>query len=222
MFFILGGIYVNFKYIFSNYFLAFCISTFIIISAVFSVCMFKPLYYLDINTLNLQSRMPISVYEIKKNYSYAVDYILEKTDDNFSLPSLPSSENGKTHFYEVRMIFKSLRSLWIITFGISILYGLFKIINKDYLFFKYSGNILITFSALIVLASLFNFNYIFTLFHKLFFNNDYWIFNSSLDPIILLLPEKFFYHCSVIILCITSLSGILLKIIYKISRKSNW
>lgn len=212
---------MNFKYIFLNYFLAFCISIFIIISAVFSVCMFKPLYYFDINALNLQSRMPISIYEIKKNYNYAVDYILEKTDDNFSLPSLPSSENGKTHFYEVRMIFKSLKSLWIITFGISILYGIFKIINKDYLFFKYSGNILITFSALIVLASLFNFNYIFTLFHRLFFNNDYWIFNSSLDPIILLLPEKFFYHCSIIILCITSLSGIIFKIIYQIFKKSN-
>ena len=45
-----------------------------------------------------------------------------------------------------------------------------------------------------------DFDSAFTAFHKIFFNNDYWIFNPRLDQIINILPQEFFYHCAVLIL----------------------
>ena len=40
---------------------------------------------------------------------------------------------------------------------------------------------------------------VFVIFHELFFNNDYWIFDYRTDPIILLLPDEFFMHCALLI-----------------------
>ena len=39
-----------------------------------------------------------------------------------------------------------------------------------------------------------NFEGSFVLFHKTMFNNDYWIFDPNLDPVINILPEEFFFH----------------------------
>ena len=46
-------------------------------------------------------------------------------------------------------------------------------------------------------------------------NNDYWIFNPRLDQIINILPEKFFYHCAILILILVMLWSIILRLIYK-------
>lgn len=40
---------------------------------------------------------------------------------------------------------------------------------------------------------------LFTAFHKLFFDNNYWIFSVRKDPVILILPEAFFLHCALLI-----------------------
>ena len=69
----------------------------------------------------------------------------------------------------------------------------------------------------IVLFTIFiiDFDSAFTAFHKIFFNNDYWIFNPRLDQIINILPQEFFYHCAVLILILLMLSSIILRLVYK-------
>ena len=42
---------------------------------------------------------------------------------------------------------------------------------------------------------LIDFSWAFTMFHKLFFRNDYWIFDPRIDPIIIALPEELFMIC---------------------------
>ncbi|HAP20997.1 MAG TPA: TIGR01906 family membrane protein, partial [Lachnospiraceae bacterium] len=65
-----------------------------------------------------------------------------------------------------------------------------------------------------------NWDQFFILFHKLFFNNDYWIFDADTDPIILLLPDGFFMHCALMILVLTIIASILCLVIYrKLSRR---
>ena len=36
----------------------------------------------------------------------------------------------------------------------------------------------------------------FNLFHHAFFRNDYWIFDPAVDPVITILPDRFFLHCA--------------------------
>ena len=48
-------------------------------------------------------------------------------------------------------------------------------------------------------AAAIDFNKAFILFHKVFFNNDMWMFDPAADPIIEILPEAFFMHCAMVI-----------------------
>lgn len=205
-----------------NILLSLSLSLFIIISAVFILCSFKSLYYYDIKNLNLAEKTSMTAYEIKLNYDYSIDYILGKTDDEFILPTLPSSAEGKIHFYEVRKIFETLKNLWFFTLSLNILALIFKFINKDYIFFNYAANILFIFSISIIAMSLINFKIAFSLFHNIFFNNNYWMFNSYTDPIILLLPQKFFYHCALFIISLIIISALLLKFTYNKILNSNY
>ena len=59
-----------------------------------------------------------------------------------------------------------------------------------------------------------NFNKVFIAFHKLAFNNDYWIFNYKTDPIITFLPEDFFMLCAIAIVGLVFLSGIAMLFLY--------
>ena len=44
-----------------------------------------------------------------------------------------------------------------------------------------------------------DFQRMFLLFHRVFFSNDYWIFDPDADEIINILPEQFFMHCALIV-----------------------
>ncbi|MFW6015455.1 MAG: TIGR01906 family membrane protein [bacterium] len=45
-----------------------------------------------------------------------------------------------------------------------------------------------------------NFNYFFTVFHEIFFNNDLWILNPQKDILIQLVPLQFFINTSILIM----------------------
>ena len=57
------------------------------------------------------------------------------------------------------------------------------------------------------------------IFHKLFFDNDYWIFDYRTDPIILLLPDEFFMHCALMIFGGVLLGAIVCLVSYMVLRK---
>ena len=55
----------------------------------------------------------------------------------------------------------------------------------------------------------------FVLFHKLFFNNDYWIFDETTDPVIRILPDGFFLHCAFMILFLIILGSVICLFCYR-------
>ena len=60
---------------------------------------------------------------------------------------------------------------------------------------------------------------VFVVFHELFFNNDFWIFDYRTDPIILLLPDEFFMHCALLIFGGVLLGVVVCMVIYLILTK---
>lgn len=64
-----------------------------------------------------------------------------------------------------------------------------------------------------------NWDQFFVKFHELFFNNDYWIFDETTDPVITLLPDGYFMHCALMILAIIFLSSLLSFILYRKKTK---
>ena len=194
----------------------------VIFSVIFSVLIistiikftvgFKQLYYFDIEYLNIPVLSGLSKEDIKKNYDYMIDYNLDKDNKEFELPSIKSSENGKIHFEEVRKIFK-------ISLVLSIIGLVINILNKNIEFLKTTSKALIVIPLILMLPIVVNFEGSFVLFHKTMFNNDYWIFDPNLDPVINILPEEFFFHAGLMILILIIIASLTNYLIYRFLKR---
>ena len=205
---------------FLNVIFSICFSIFIITTAINFTVAFKELYYYDIDKLNIPNLSHLSKEEIKLNYDYLVKYNLSKNVEEFKMPTIKSSEQGKIHFEEVRDIFQNINKISKICLFISLIGIAISIKNKDIQILNYTSKALITIPIILAIPIIINFEDTFVIFHKLMFSNDYWIFDPSLDPVINILPEEFFFHAGIMILGIVLLVSIILYIIYKfISKK---
>ncbi|MGL5347817.1 MAG: TIGR01906 family membrane protein [Peptostreptococcaceae bacterium] len=195
-----------------------CLGIFLIIGAVKFTVGFKELYYFDIGYLNIPKLSDLSEEEIKLNYDYLIDYNLSKSVDNFEMPTITSSPEGKIHFEEVRDIFQNLNKIGIICFIISIIGIAINIKNKDIQFLSTTSKALISIPLVLALPIIIDFDRSFVIFHKLMFSNDYWIFDPELDPVINMLPQEFFFHAGIMILVLILISSILLYTAYRILK----
>ena len=203
-----------------NVIFSICFSIFIITTAINFTVSFKQLYYYDIDKLNIPKLSNLSKEEIKLNYDYLIEYNLSKNVDEFEMPTIKSSNQGKIHFEEVRDIFQNVNKISRICLIISLIGIIIGIKNKDIQILNYTSKALITIPIILAIPIVINFEDTFVVFHKLMFSNDYWIFDPRLDPVINILPEEFFFHAGIMILGIVLLVSIILYMIYKfISKK---
>ncbi|CEO12048.1 membrane protein [[Clostridium] sordellii] len=202
----------------SNLILAFLMSLFIITSIVKFTVLFKPLYYFDIKHLNIPILSGMSEEEIKLNYDYLIKYNTSYRDYEFNMPTLKSSIQGKIHFEEVRDVFKVLNKINIISGVISVL-GIYIVLKKKEIkIIKYAGIISILIPIFLLIPITIQFEKSFEIFHRLIFNNDYWIFDPSKDPVINMLPAEFFLHCGVVILTGILIFSSIILTIYKMLK----
>ena len=202
----------------SNLIFAFLMSLFIITSIVKFTVVFKPLYYFDIKHLNIPILSGMSEEEIKLNYDYLIKYNTSYRDYEFNMPTLKSSIQGKIHFEEVRDVFKVLNKINIISGVISVL-GIYIVLKKKEIkIIKYAGIISILIPIFLLIPITIQFEKSFEIFHRLIFNNDYWIFDPSKDPVINMLPAEFFLHCGVVILTGILIFSSIILTIYKMLK----
>lgn len=205
---------------FLNVIFSICFSIFIITTAINFTVSFKQLYYYDIYKLNIPKLSNLSKEEIKLNYDYLIEYNLSKNVDEFEMPTIKSSNQGKIHFEEVRYIFQNVNKISRICLIISLIGIIIGIKNKDIKILNYTSKALIIIPLVLAIPMIINFEDTFVIFHKLMFSNDYWIFDPRLDPVINILPEEFFFHAGIMILGIVLVVSIILYTIYKfISKK---
>ena len=117
-------------------------SLMIITGAVKFTVEFKELYYWDIRNLNISKITNMTEDELKLNYDYLIDYNTSSSEDEFELPTLTSSPEGKIHFEEVRNIFQNVDKLFYITLIISLI-GIYTNIKDRNLKFLKSEKLLI-------------------------------------------------------------------------------
>ena len=175
---------------------------------------------MDINILNIEESSNLNKNELKANYDYVITYLTQNKEEEFNLPTLPSSNNGKTHFKEVKVIFDKLKVMLFFSILISII-GI--ILNKRHKKIKYlltSSIILLIIPIILLIPFLINFDKSFTTFHHIFFKNDYWLFDINTDPIITILPQNFFFHCAILIIILIVIISIILRCIYKSNIKN--
>jgi integral membrane protein (TIGR01906 family) len=186
---------------------------FISIAVVFTIN-FRPLYYIDVNLLNVGATSGMERTDILLNYNALIDYCSPLFTGSLMFPTLEASQNGLQHFAEVKNIFVSFYYIGIITlvFGVTIMIQKHK--NREFGYLLVSAITAIVLPSLLGLYMAMDFDRAFLLFHKLFFRNDYWMFDPVTDPVILILPEDFFMHCAIMIISIVLLFSVAFIITY--------
>lgn len=203
-----------------NMLFGFILAVFILLLSIKASLVTKALYYFDIEYLNIEESSGFSKEVIKENYDYVINYLLNPFSDDFHLPSMKYSKEGKIHFEDVKKIFVAIDIMALVSGGIVLLGFLKKREKKDKLYMKYTSDFLILIASLPLVLIFFDFESTFTLFHKIFFRNDYWLFDWRTDPIIEILPMEYFMHEAIFIVLLVVLSATIFRIIYKKNSQS--
>lgn len=180
---------------------------------------FRPLYYHDMEVLEIAEYTGLSEEEIRENYDVLIDYNMAWKDGDLKFPTLPMSETGKIHFEEVKEIFDIFKYLAVFGSILGIVGIVFMAKKKEYRYLKMTAMVSCGLPVILgILVALF-WDKVFVIFHKLFFNNDYWIFDYRTDPIILLLPDEFFMHCALLIFGGVLFGAVVCLVSYLLLRK---
>ena len=202
-----------------NTFISFSLAIFIITGSVILGLRCKNIYYNDISNLNISDMSGFTDEEIMLNYDYLIDYNLNNSVEEFNLPTIKYSKEGKIHFEEVRNIFQFTKRVCLISFLISLIGVIISIKNKNIKFLNTTSIMTIGLIIITAIPLLINFNYFFIKFHEIVFSNDYWIFDPDKDPVINMLPEEVFFHIGLFILVLILLGSILLQLLYRVINK---
>ena len=192
---------------------------FIISFAIVFTVFFKQLYYFDINYLNIDKISGLPVETIKENYDILINYQSIFYQGDLNLPDFAMSVAGRIHFQEVKTIFEVIQVSMLISGIISIILLIKRFKEKEYRFLRLTGIITILIPSILGFLVAIDFDQAFIIFHKLFFRNDFWIFDYQTDPVITILPETFFMHCFILIVLIIVVFALLCLIFYRYKQK---
>ncbi|MDY4968970.1 MAG: TIGR01906 family membrane protein [Lachnospiraceae bacterium] len=168
---------------------------------------FRPLYYFDVDYLDIPAVSGFDEELIRRNYDVLIDYNSMFFQGELEFPDLPMSESGRIHFQEVKTIFVGLQRFLIADSLICAALLIRRIRRKSYAFLQLTGIVTIVIPVILGGLIALNWNWVFVAFHHIVFNNDYWIFDKVTDPVIMMLPDTFFMHCALMILVLVVLGA---------------
>lgn len=146
--------------------------------------------------------------DITWDYDYAVTQTmryLNAMEDDLVFPSFEGgddvlmTERGLAHMEDVRVLYDNGRIIMAVSVVIAAISGIYLWDKKE--FYSTLKRVWIfptVFVGIITLAMLINFGWAFTMFHLLLFSNDLWLLSAT-DPLIVMLPETFFFITASII-----------------------
>lgn len=204
----------------SNFLLALIGFLFLVCGSVTLVLNCRQLYAWELQQLNLGDELGLSETVLMDNYNALIDYNLAiGGTDRLEFPDFPMSEHGRIHFEEVKEIFVRIQYLCCIMGLLFLVGSIWKLKRHEYRFLKSLAIMTWVIPAVLgTLIALF-WDQVFVIFHKIFFANDYWLFDPVTDPVILILPDEFFAHCAVAILLLVASGGVVSLIVYQVLKR---
>lgn len=179
------------------------------------------LYFANIKWFDLEQSTGLSYEVIKENYNALIDYCSPFFRGNLVFPSLAASASGLSHFAEVKVIFNVFYIMFAITTFSLIVIFIVKQKKRQYQYMRTVSITSIVLPVITLIACSINFNATFNFMHKILFRNDDWLFDPETDPIILLLPERFFLQCVIIIIAVVLIGSLILYLVYRHHKKLN-
>lgn len=169
----------------------------VILTIVTGACLFvihaRFLYVIIVRVENLPEHVGMTKERILYNYDWLMSYMNNPFERHFELPDFHSSAQGIQHFEEVRVLFVIATVLFVLSLFGTVVY--LRKTHKERSWWKFIQPMRVAMIVPIVLGittALF-WEKVFIVFHELLFNNDYWLFSPSLDPVIEILPYTYFF-----------------------------
>lgn len=190
----------------AEFLLGIIIAVFIVSAAVVITLNFRPLYVHDMKELQLAKAVGMTEDAILRQYDTLISYNQIWGEKELVFPDLVSSENGRIHFQEVKAIFTAFE--W--TAAIALFFaaaGIFLFRRKEKRYLLYASVLSIGLPVAIGVFIAISWERVFVVFHEIMFRNDYWIFSPETDPIINLLPDRYFMHCAIMIAALVFAGG---------------
>lgn len=204
------------KYNAVDYILALLCTFTVVCLAVSITVWFRPLYYADIEFLDIPEKSGYSKEICRINYDVLIDYNVIGGTSELKFPDMQMSESGRIHFEEVKriFIFAQVEALA----GIAVLAAVY-LKNREKRWMHLTGFVTAAIAAAVLMAIVIDWEWTFETMHGLLFDNDYWLFNSKTDPVIKILPDEFFMHCGIMIIGLTAAFTAGLEILYRRKKK---
>ncbi|MBB6622706.1 TIGR01906 family membrane protein [Clostridium gasigenes] len=202
---------------FINIILGLCITLFSICFSVILVLNLTFIYKISIEKFNLVKDTGVSAENLMINYKSMINYIRNPFIEELKFKDFAMSSSGQIHFEEVKDIFMNLYIMMFISMVILILFKVIKKVLVNISLIKalnYSSNMIFILFGVITTMIVVDFSKTFVIFHNIFFDNSYWIFDPITDPIINALPEMVFMIYALIIIMFLLVEAILFKVIY--------
>ena len=210
----------HFFFAFLSFILLICTNIIILFNTKF---LFK--YFSSKNDLAQSLNIPFET--LVSEYEKIILYLRNPLITKLSFNHFTLSNNGQQHFLEVKFI---LTYLFMIASSIAI-FLIFYLVYKKFFYSKtflnqktktnllicknYFNSILLTILLILGTFIIIDFDNLFIGFHKLFFNNDFWIFNVTTDSIITILPQNYFMLCTIFILIMLIIETLIINISIK-------
>ncbi len=178
------------------------------------------LYVYDLNHSDVLDYVDLSPATILKNYDQLLDYFNYPWIKYLKMSDFPTSNSGAFHMFQVKILFQ----VNYVVFIMSAIYSFFYIwyLKKTSQLWTLVTplNYLLILLGIALFFVAVGFNEVFILFHKvLFFGNDDWIFNPLKDPVILALPQEYFFHCFILFFSLFIIFILLFVFIGKVEFK---
>ena len=204
------------KYSAVDYILALLCTLTVVCLAVGITVWFRPLYYADIEFLDIPEKSGYSEEVCHNNYDVLIDYNVIGGTSELEFPDMEMSEHGRIHFEEVKRIFIFMQIEALA--GTAVLAAVY-FRRKRRGWMHLTGFVSLAVAAAVLLAVVVDWEWAFETMHGLLFDNDYWLFNPQTDPVIKILPDRFFMHCGIMIIGLTAVLTAGLEILYRRKKK---
>lgn len=168
------------------------------ISGDFEINMYKSI----LSEMNLERYVNLEKDEVEKDITHLIEYTLNAEIKELRLNYFELSSDSAYHFKEVKHIVNSINqiALYMTPFVLAIVVWIIARNQKGYL--KYTVITSVVILSVIGVSFLLFEDWSFEFFHRLVFKNEYWIFDPRIDPIIYVLPQRFFINSLYLILSI--------------------
>ncbi len=161
---------------------------------------------------------------IIRNYDMMMDWTSPFHREALVLQDYTLSPSAARHFAECKVLFDFFLIAGAAALPLCVLLTVRFAVAKRYGSIMAAGLISLVIPVVFVLFALIDFDTLFVIFHKAFFNNDMWIFDRATDPVIDILPEAYFMRCAFLLGGIVIGGGVLVSVLgaaCQISRRAH-